>query len=138
MDFDLEGLGGQYSAFVAAFGSGVPYLVLLALFPVAALQRWIFRDRLDSAAECYVFLLFMYSQLFALSTIAILTGRYDTLAGLGLTAFVAVCYLSWGVSGFYSVRIHVAIATGLMLFALTELIGIGIGLSGLALLGRWP
>lgn len=136
--FDPQSSVAFYTKFILKLGSLVPYLILLVLGPVAGLQRWLFRHRTGyNTAECYVFLLFMYAQLFVWSTIVVLSGVYDTSVGLAVAAIVALGFLSWGLKEFHSIRIHVALATSVVVFGLSELLGMGLGIGWLIVRNKW-
>ena len=136
--FELEGIGGRYSALVGALRPAIPYLLLIALLPSAILQRWIFRRHSLNIAECYAFLLFTWSQMFVISTVAVLTGTYDTAIGLLLTAAIAIAFHTWAFLEFYRSSIGTAVAVSIAVFAVTEVIGIGLGVAGLAIWRELP
>jgi len=126
--FQSVGAAGQYSALIDAVGPVVPYVLVLALLPVAALQRWVFWRAGLTTAECYVFLLFVWSQLFILGSLLILSGSYDTMAGLVVAGLLTVAFHSWAFLEFYDIGRPSAILASLGAFLLTQVLGLALAM----------
>ena len=126
--FEPIGFAGQYSALIDAVGPVVPYVIILALLPIAALQRWAFAREGLTTAECYVFLLFVWSQLFLLGSLLILTGSYDTMPGLVVGGLLTVGFHSWAFLEFYDSGRLTAILASLAAFLLIQVLGISLAM----------
>ena len=82
----------------------LPYLMLLALLPAAALQKLLFRSSGDRVVECYVFGLFAYSHVFWLLTPLVLAGIYGVPYGTFVVHGLRLAFWTWATMGFYRSR----------------------------------
>lgn len=84
--------------------SFLPYLMILALLPAAALQSLMFRSSGDRVAECYVFGLYAYSHIFWLLTPLVLAGTYGIAYGFFVIHGLRLGFWIWATMGFYRSR----------------------------------
>lgn len=82
----------------------LPYLMLLALLPAAALQRLLFRSHGDRWVECYVFGLYAYSHIFWLLTLLVVAGTYAMPYGFFVVHGLRLVFWIWATTGFYRSR----------------------------------
>ncbi len=84
--------------------SALPYLMILALLPAAALQSLLFRSTGDRVAECYAFGLYAYSHIFWLLTPLVLAGGYGWPGGFFILHGLRLVFWVWATTGFYRSR----------------------------------
>ena len=78
------------------------YLIILNLFPVAALQRWLFRESRISFSETYVFGLFTIGHVTWISLLMAVSGMLELTSGLLILMIAQLLYLIWAMRGFYA------------------------------------
>jgi len=80
----------------------LPYLIFLALFPVAALQRWLFRESGVSFSETYVFGLFAIGHATWVAVLMVITGVLESPTEMLVLLIAQLSYLVWVMKGFYA------------------------------------
>ena len=79
-----------------------PYLIYLVLFPVAALQRWLFRESRFSFSETYVFGLFAIGHATWIPVVMAIGGLMESPWGILVVLLAQPAYLAWVMKGFYT------------------------------------
>ena len=79
----------------------LPYLMLLALLPAAALQRLLFRSRGDRVAECYAMGLYAYGHVSWFALPLVLGAAYGSQGGVFVVHGLRVLFFMWTTAGFY-------------------------------------
>ncbi|HEX6898766.1 MAG TPA: DUF3667 domain-containing protein [Thermoanaerobaculia bacterium] len=112
----------------------LPYLMLLALLPAAALQKLLFRSSGDRVVECYVFGLFAYSHVSWLLTPLVLAGIYALPAGAFAVHGLRLVFWIWATLGFYRPRsLKVALKAGLVFLTFLFFTFVCAGIAGVLL-----
>lgn len=89
--------GGQFELVVSL----LPYLMIVALLPAAALQSLLSRSSGDRVAECYVFGLYAYSHVCWILTPLVLLGIYGIPYGFFVVHGLRLGFWIWATAGFY-------------------------------------
>lgn len=100
----------------------LPYLMLIALLPAAALQRLLFRSSGDHVAECYVFGLFTYGHVSWILTPLVLSGIYLMPGGVYVVHGLRLGFWLWATTGFYRSRSIGVLLKGAVAFLIFLLI----------------
>jgi len=95
----------------------LPYLIFLALFPVAALQRWLFRESDVSFSETYVFALFAVGHSTWLAVVMATAGVLESPSELFFLLIVQLAYLTWVLKSFYTPNRRPPVIRAVLVFA---------------------
>lgn len=79
------------------------YLSFVSLLPVAVIQRWLFRGRMN-VAENYAFQLYVNAQVALVYTLLIALGLMQSPAGFALLGIFQLTYTLFALAGFHQVR----------------------------------
>lgn len=93
------------------------YLTFLILFPVAALQRWLFRDSGLSFSESYVFGLFVIGHGTWIAVLIALSGLMSSIPGLLIVLLAQLIYLIWAMQSFYAPGGRPPVFRAMLIFA---------------------
>jgi len=77
------------------------YLVFFILWPVAAIQAWLFRESGLRIAETYAFSLFVFGHVNLVSAVFAAAGWLAGVPGIATLMAIQFVYLVWAMSGFY-------------------------------------
>jgi hypothetical protein len=77
------------------------YLIFLTLWPVAAIQRRLFRDSGFALAETYAFCLYVFGHLTLVGAVFAASRLLASTAGLAALLLIQLLYLLWAMKGFY-------------------------------------
>ncbi len=106
------------------------YLIFLALWPAAAIQRRLFRASGFSFAETYAFCLYAFGHLNLVGTAFAASGLLATSAGLTALGLIQVVYSVWAMKGFYRLArppILRALAVSTASFVTTNILSLIVG-----------
>ncbi len=82
--------------------SFLAYMIFLILFPVAAMQRCLFRESRISFSETYVFGLFAFGHGTWIGVLMAVGGMLESTSGLIILMITQLLYLIWAMRGFYA------------------------------------
>ena len=97
------------------------YLMFLVLFPVAAVQRWLFRETRWTFSETYVFGLFVVGHGSWIGVMMAVGGLLQSTSGIIVLAVAQLAYLLWVMRGFYSPKGRPPVIRAVLVFATTSI-----------------